>query len=149
MTIFLDTNVVLDWLLDRNDTFADEATSLFLAAEEKRITIYISAGSVYTVAYVLYRAGRRGQKLRDALVSFLNLIQVAEANKNTFLAASHLMAIKDLEDGFQYQAAQENPAIEYFVTGNIKDFRLADQSRLPVVTPAEMVKTIQVRNIVT
>ena len=44
MTIFMDTNVVLDWLLDREDTFADEATSLFLAAEENRLTIYISAG---------------------------------------------------------------------------------------------------------
>ncbi len=139
MTIFLDTNVVLDWLLDRVDTYADEATSLFLAAEEKRVTIYISAGSVYTVAYVLHRAGKRGQKLRDALLSFLNLVEVAGADKNTFVAASQLMTITDLEDGFQYQTALGNRAIQYFVTGNIKDFRLADQTRLPVVTPAEMV----------
>lgn len=142
MTLFLDTNVVLDWLLDRTDTFADEATSLLLAAEENRITLYVSAGSVYTVAYVLHRAGKRGQKLRDALVSFLNLVQVAGADKNTFLTASQLMTITDLEDGFQYQTALGNPAIEYFVTGNIKDFRLADQQRLPVVTPAEMVKLL-------
>ncbi|GAB3695402.1 PIN domain-containing protein [Spirosoma flavus] len=139
MTIFLDTNVVLDWLLDRNDTFADEATTLFLAAEEKRITIYISAGSVYTVAYVLHRSGKKGQKLRDALVSFLNLVQVASANKNTFLAASQLLTITDLEDGFQYQTALGNQSIQYFVTGNIKDFRSTDQSQLPVVTPNEMV----------
>jgi predicted nucleic acid-binding protein len=139
MTIFLDTNVILDWLLDREDTYADEATHLFLAAEENRVTIYISAGSVYTVAYVLHRAGKRGQKQRDALGSFLNLVQVAGADKNTFVAANRLMTITDLEDGFQYQTALGNPAIQYFVTGNTKDFRLADQSKLPVVNPAEMV----------
>ncbi|MGF7216961.1 putative nucleic acid-binding protein [Spirosoma lacussanchae] len=138
MTIFADTNVILDWLLDREDTFADEATRLFLAAEENRLTIYISAGSVYTVSYVLHRAGKRGQKQRDALLSFLALVQVAGADKNTFATASQLMTITDLEDGFQYQTALDNRAIQYFVTGNTKDFRLADQSQLPVVTPAEM-----------
>lgn len=139
MTIFMDTNVILDWLLDREDTFAEEATSLFLAAEENRVTIYISSGSVYTVAYVLHRAGKRGQKQRDALLSFLSLVQVAGADKNTFVSASQLMTITDLEDGFQYQTALGNSAIQYFVTANIKDFRLADQSQLPVVTPVEMV----------
>lgn len=144
MTIFMDTNVILDWLLDREDTFADEATSLFLAAEEKRVTIYISAGSVYTVAYVLHRAGKRGQKQRDALLSFLNLVQVAGADKNTFVSASQLMTISDLEDGFQYQTALGNRTIQYFVTANTKDFRLADQSQLPVITPAEMVNLLPV-----
>ena len=139
MTIFVDTNVVLDWLLDRTDTYADEATALFLAAEGNRLTIYISAGSIYTVAYVLHRAGKRGQKQRDALLSFLNLVQVVGADKNTFVSASQLMTSTDLEDGFQYQTALHNPAIQYFVTGNVKDFRLADQSRLPVITPADMV----------
>ncbi|WP_375447555.1 type II toxin-antitoxin system VapC family toxin [uncultured Fibrella sp.] len=142
MIIFLDTNVILDWLLDREDTFADEATSLFLAAEENRLTIYISAGSVYMVAYVLHRAGKRGQTQRDALLGFLNLVQVAGADKNTFVAASQLMTITDLEDGFQYQTALGNKAIQYFVTGNTKDFRLADQSQLPVLTPADMVRQL-------
>ncbi len=139
MTIFVDTNVILDWLLDRVDTFAEEATSLFLAAEEKRITLYISGGSVYTVVYILHRAGKRGQKLRDALGNFLNLVQIVGSDKNTFVSANQLMTITDLEDGFQYQTALGNSAIQYFVTGNVKDFRLTDQSQLPVVTPAEMV----------
>ncbi len=142
MTIFIDTNVVLDWLLDRTDTYADEATSLFLAAEENRLTIYISSGCIYTVAYVLHKTGKRGQKLRDALASFLNLVHVAGADRQTFMAATQLITITDLEDGFQYQTALGIDAIQYFVTGNIKDFRLADQSRLPVVTPAEMIRFI-------
>lgn len=143
MTLFLDTNVLLDWLLDRTDTYADDATSLFLAAEAGQVTIYISSGSVYTVAYVLHRSGKREQKLRDALASFLTLVEVVGADKHTFLAASQLMTITDLEDGFQYQTALENRAIQYFVTGNTKDFRQTDQSQLPVVTPTEMVARLQ------
>jgi predicted nucleic acid-binding protein len=142
MTIFVDTNVVLDWLLDRTDTYADEATDLFLAAEENQLTIYISSGCVYTIAYVLHKTGKRGQKLRDALNSFLALVNVAGADRETFIAASHLTAITDLEDGFQYQTALGTSAIQYFVTGNIKDFRSTDQNRLPVVTPTEMVRLL-------
>ena len=122
MTIFLDTNVVLDWLLNREDTFAQEATDLFLAAEQSRITIYISAGSLYTVAYVLHRAGKRGQALRNALSSFLTLVEVAIADKDTFARANQRTDISDLEDAFQYQIALSNPVIQYVVTGNTKDF---------------------------
>ncbi|GAB3758812.1 type II toxin-antitoxin system VapC family toxin [Spirosoma pomorum] len=142
MTIFIAANVVLDWLLDRTDTYADEATDLFLAAEENRITIYISSGCTYTIAYVLHKTGKRGQKLRDALISFLTLINVAGANRDTFTNASDLTAITDLKDGFQYQTALGTSAIRYFVTGNIKDFRSAYQTRLPVVTPTEMVRLL-------
>ena len=142
MTIFLDTNVILDWLLNREDTFAQEATDLFLAAEQSRITIYISSGSLYTVAYVLHRAGKRGQALRNALSSFLALVEVAIADKDTFARANQQTDISDLEDAFQYQIALSNPVIQYVVTGNTKDFRLTDQSRLPVITPAEMIKLL-------
>ena len=139
MIFFLDTNVVLDWLLDREDTYADEATTLFRAAEENRITIYISAGSVYTVAYVLYKAGKRGSKLRDALDAFLKLVQIAVTDKNTLLVANQLTVIADQEDCFQYQTALNNGTIQYFVTGNIKDFRLVNQPLMRIINPAEAV----------
>lgn len=142
MTIFLDTNVILDWLLDREDTYAEDATNLFLAAEENRLTIHISAGSVYTVAYVLHKAGKRGKKLREALASFLNLVQIAITDRNTFVAANQLLEIEDLEDGFQYQTASEVADIQYFVTGNIKDFQKLDKNQLPVITPSEAVKKL-------
>lgn len=142
MTVFLNTNIVLDWLLDREDTYAQETTDLFVAAEEGRIAICVAAGSIYTVAYVLHRAGKRGQALRTALSSFLALVDVAIADKITFVKTSQLTDISDLEDAFQYRTALNNPLIQYMVTGNIKDFRLTDQSRLPAVTPTEMVKLL-------
>ncbi len=56
-----------------------------------------------------------------------------------FLSASQLMASSDLEDAFQYQTALVSGLVAYFVTGNIKDFRLVDQIRLPIITPTDMV----------
>lgn len=44
MKIFLDTNVLLDWILDRQDTFADEATAIIELAEKGNIEAHISAG---------------------------------------------------------------------------------------------------------
>ncbi|GAA4407979.1 hypothetical protein GCM10023187_29240 [Nibrella viscosa] len=143
MTLFLDTNVVLAWLLDRQDTYSEEATTVFLAAEQKRVTLYVSAGSVYTVAYVLHKSGRRSLALRNDLQAFLSLVEVAPADKQTFIAACWLGDMKDLEDAFQYQTALKQTGIDYFVTGNIRDFIANQHPELPVLTPAEMVQKLK------
>lgn len=54
------------------------------------------------------------------------------------------MTISDPEDGFQYRTVLDNSAIQYFVTGNIKDFKLVDQSQLPVIAPAKIVGLLPV-----
>ena len=140
MTIFLDTTILLDWILDRQDTFADEATEIMLAAEQQKILVYISPGSLYTVVYVLHRSGKRGQILRDYLNRFLSIIEIAAAPRQTFMDACKLAEISDLEDSFQYQIALGVANCQYFVTGNIKDFKRLTSPLIPVVSPAEMVQ---------
>jgi len=52
--VFLDTNVILDHALGR--AFADEAEKLLILSEQDKINCYISAGALYTLAYVLEKA---------------------------------------------------------------------------------------------
>jgi len=137
MKVFLDTNVLLDWLLDRQDTFADEATAIVEAAEKGLIEAYISAGSVYTVAYVLEKSGKNGEKLRSAMKGVLSLLKVQETDTRPYLLACQ-RPMKDLEDAFQYEIALHGPKLDYFVTANLKDFATQNQEKLPVVTPAQM-----------
>lgn len=142
MKIFLDTNVLLDWLLDRQDTFGNEATAIIEAAENNLIEAYISAGTVYTVAYVLEKSGKKGEALRSAMTRLLNLLKVKATDTQPYLAAC-LRNMKDLEDAFQYEIALYGLKMDYFVTANLKDFATQDQKELPVVTPAQMLDYIR------
>ena len=142
MKIFLDTNVLLDWLLDRQDTFANEATAIIEAAENNLIEAYISAGTVYTIAYVLEKSGKKGEALRSAMTRLLNLLNVKATDTQPYLAAC-LRNMKDLEDAFQYEIALYGLKMDYFVTANLKDFATQDQKELPVVTPAQMLDYIR------
>ena len=99
MKVFLDTNVLLDWLLDRQDTFADDATTIIEASEKDMIEAYVSAGSIYTIAYVLEKSGKRGEKLRLAMTRVLNLLKVRETDTRPYLLACQ-SPMKDLEDAF-------------------------------------------------
>ena len=138
MKVFLDTNVLLDWVLDRRDTFSEEATKIIQAAENNLIEAYISAGSVYTIAYVLEKSGKKGQVLRDILLQIFNILNIKEVDNTPFINACK-RDMRDLEDAFQYEIALYSNKIDYFVTANIKDFITQDTANLPVITPSQMV----------
>jgi len=139
MNIFLDTNVLLDWLLDRQDTFADEATAIIDAAEKKKIGAYVSAGSLYTTAYVLEKSGRKGNDLRTAMQKVLGVLNVIKADNTPYQKACE-RDMKDLEDAFQYEVALHGGRLNYFVTANLRDFATQNTDSLPVITPAQMLK---------
>lgn len=140
MILFMDTNVLLDWLLDRKDTYADEATQLIEFSEKGKVKLIISSGSLYTITYVLEKSGKKGVVLRNTLKQILALLEVCSSSTNTYINACNL-SIKDLEDAYQYQIASENSAM-YFVTGNIKDFLIHTQATLPVLTPDQMLQIL-------
>ena len=142
MTIFLDTNVILDWILDRKDTYAEEATRLFEASENNKITLYVSSGSIYTLVYVLYKSGKRGVELQKSIADFLEFVEIEPTHKKSFVEASKGSYFKDMEDTFQYHTALQNTKISYFVTGNLKDFKDLQILLLPVVTPLEMINIL-------
>ncbi|HEV7347904.1 PIN domain-containing protein [Telluribacter sp.] len=141
MKVFLDTNVLLDWLLDRQDAFADEATSLIEAAESGTIEAFISSGSVYTLAYVLEKSGLKGARLRTTMQQIFRVLHIVETNNAPYQKAC-LGNMKDLEDAFQYEVALHRKDLSYFVTGNLKDFAVQNTDLLPVVTPIQMIKFI-------
>lgn len=102
MNIFLDTNTLLDWLLDRQDTFAYEATVIIDAADKGKIGAYVSAGSLYTVAYLLEKNGRKGDDLRRAIRKVLGILKIIEAG-STFNSCS-------ISSNYPYRNASSNPS---------------------------------------
>ena len=132
-TIFLDTNVIIDFLADR-EPYADEAALIFQHSLSGNLSIYVSALSFNNIYYILRR-----QYSHKECIKMLNTL----SEWTNILDASKVMVIKsmqsnfnDFEDAMQYFTALSHSEIECIVTRNTKDFK---KSKLPVMTPREIV----------
>lgn len=131
--IFLDTNVVIDFLADRRP-FSIDAAQLFDLAIEEKIRIYISAVSYNNIYYILRRSltSNATIKLLDELADITEIADVT----NEVIRNSLKTDFKDYEDAIQYYCALNIPEIELIVTRNTKDFK---KSTIAVLTPAEAI----------
>jgi len=130
--VFLDTNVILDHALDR--AFVDEAEKIFAMAEEGEISCYMSTGSVYTLAYILEKATKDIDIVREKLLLYLTFITPVSNLPFYIEQAICDKAFDDIEDAFQYYTALQ-AGCDFFITANIKDFKKGEQKKLPVLTP--------------
>ena len=130
--LFIDTNVILDHALNR--VFANEAETIFSMSEQNKLICYVSAGSIYTLAYVLEKALKDVNLVREKLLLYLTLITPISNLPYYFEQAIHDKAFDDIEDAFQYYTALQVNC-DFFVTANIKDFKKGEITKLPVLKP--------------
>lgn len=133
MTVFFDTNVLLDHALLRQDTYASEAIQLLEWCEQGELMGLVSTGSWYSLTYVLRKRWGNTDELREKLTAYLLLLQVISTDSGVLREALSEPR-RDLEDAYQYFTALRYGAA-YFITANIKDFLPLEQAALPVVTP--------------
>jgi predicted nucleic acid-binding protein len=116
--VLVDTNVVLDVLLDRRP-FAEAATQVFALVEESRIEGFLCATTVTTVDYLLGQA-LPPREARAALQRLLGLFEIAPVNRPVLEQALR-SDIADYEDAVIEQAARLISA-DAIVTRNLTDF---------------------------
>jgi predicted nucleic acid-binding protein len=132
--IWLDTNVVLDVIFER-DGFVEEASELFLLHEAAEVEIIISTLSLANIAYVVKK---RSKDLFLVIAGLLKWITVVNLERAHFEKNVN-SAFRDFEDGLQYFSAADVARIEAIITRNTKDFK----SLIPVFTLAQFLKTIE------
>lgn len=138
MRVLVDTNVVLDVLLDR-PPFAAAAARIFGLVEESRIEGFLCATTVTTVDYLLGQALPR-DAARDALHRLLDLFEIAPVNRPVLEQALR-SRIVDFEDAVLEQAGRL-VAVDAITTRNISDFA---KSTVPVFEPTELLAAIDAR----
>lgn len=144
MIIFCDTNVVVDLLEDRDNA---EAVQRILETAGEGNEFYISAGSFFTLAFLLERFFKQkgfhqpdvSDLSRKALRGVLRIFQIANIERTDFEASLDDLCFNDIEDSCQYQAALACGA-DILLTINYKDFKQADQADIHIVTPADFVE---------
>ncbi|MCQ2257936.1 MAG: PIN domain-containing protein [Bacteroidaceae bacterium] len=142
MKIFLDTNVVMDYLASRGDV--ESVSKIFNQIENGVHSASISIGSFYTITYLTeiflkskgLEKSERIKMLRATLESLLVYINVAGHTKAQLLKGVKDIEFQDIEDSYQYQAAL-TAECECLITSNIKDFSELENPLIDIVLPKE------------
>lgn len=129
MKVFLDTNILLDFGLDREK--ADFAVGILQLGKERLIELYASYLSYANIGYVLRH---HPTPERYELVRLMRQpVTVLPCNAAQLdVALNH--PVKDFEDMLQYQCALA-AGCDVVVTNNKKDFH--EFCRLPFLTSEE------------
>ncbi len=118
----VDTNIVIDLLLDRED--ADAACAVLDGAERGDYELFLCSLSFTNIYYSLRKYLTHEERI-SALVQLRDVIHVAFVDGNVIDAALR-SGWNDFEDAVQYYTALSVPEICGIITRNKKDFRYSN-----------------------
>ncbi len=130
--LFLDTNIVLDFLLSRTGELP-EIEMLINLSNEKKLDCYISESVIATTIYFLQKVKMPAAEM---MREFCTACRVLPFNIAVLHKDFH--TFKDAEDGLLYFLALYHKA-DYFITRNKPDFKKAT-SELPVFTAKQFLQ---------
>lgn len=131
MKVFLDTNVVIDYLAKRQP-FAEDANRMIMLCCQREVELCISALSFTTIYYVLRK--QYGHKRLLTLLSEIYHLLTVCAVDGQIMQHALLSEFTDFEDAVQCYTAKACNA-DVIVTRNLKDF---SHSPLITRTPTEI-----------
>lgn len=130
MKLLIDTNVILDLVLNR--TNAATSASLFRKISIAKDSAYITASSVTDLFYIIRKETHNinlSYSIMEKILKIVSVITVTESDICTAL----MLKWNDFEDCVQYAAARRN-GIDYIITNNTKDFK---NSVIPAIIPKD------------
>ncbi len=136
MKLFLDTNVMLDFLGER-ERFYLSAAKIATLADKRKLKIIVSALSFATVSYFLTKYEGL-KKTKDKLRKFKIISGICELDELIIEKALN-SGFPDFEDSLQYFSALRTEC-DIIITRNGKDFK---KSQIPVMTPDEFLNSIK------
>jgi predicted nucleic acid-binding protein len=135
MRVLLDTNIILDHLLER-EPFADEANRLINAIELKQIQGYMTATTCTDIFYISRK--KQGSALvKQALSELLRLLEVCTVDRK-IIEIALTSNISDLEDAVQLACAM-NENLDAIITRDLQGFV---NSPITILSPGEVLASL-------
>lgn len=130
MRVLLDTNVVLDLILER-EPFVIEAATLWELHQYNALDAYISPITVINVFYITRKLKGR-ETAHQATTKLLQGLLICPTDAQV-LEQALALSFKDYEDAVQHTAAML-AGMEALITRNPSDFQAAT---IPIYTPTD------------
>jgi predicted nucleic acid-binding protein len=134
MKVLIDTNVALDYMLQRKDY--PDAKTIFIMAEKNFICGFISASAITDIFYIA-KSTLGKQPTKESLKKLLQVFRPATVTDAHIYQALNL-SWDDFEDSVQYVVGDSFNA-DYIVTRNTQDYSL---SAIPAIMPDQFIKQI-------
>lgn len=134
MRVLLDTNVVLDFLLDR-EPFADAAAQVWEVHRHGKIAAYVSAITPVNIFYIA-RKLKGADLARQEVAGLLNECQVASIDASVLRAAA--LPLKDYEDAVQLTSALYS-RLDAIVTRDPNDYT---SDSLAILSPPDLLAAL-------
>ena len=136
MKVLVDTNVLLDFLLER-EPFKKDAEELFAAIDSGQIIGYVTATTLTDIFYIARKHTRSLELAREAVFSILEIMTISPVNRNV-LEAAFASGLTDFEDAVQiYSAIAQN--LDAIITRDAKGFV---SSTIPIYSVRELLKRL-------
>lgn len=137
MKVFVDTNIFIDILQDR-EPFVKASSLIYKLCENNLIDGYIAPITINNIHYIC-RKTSHDRLIKKFLFDIAIYFDIANMNEETIKKANYLK-INDYEDSLQYAMAIQS-GCEYFVTRKIKDFKHVEH--IEVLTPLDFVEKFE------
>lgn len=134
--IFLDTNVVID-LLGEREPFYESAAKIATLADKGKIQIFVSALTYSTTFYLLARFENK-ESVKEKIRKFKVITETSDLT-DKIIDKGLASKFSDFEDSLQYYCAVKTDC-NIIITRNGKDFKESD---IPVLTPDEYLSSIK------
>lgn len=136
MVILVDTNILLNYLTNRQDEYLEQSIQIVEMCARGLFIGYVAFHTLSTLWYVLRKRSQeeRRQNLRD----ICEIFSVAAASKSEIIDAINRDFFADFEDCLQDKCAKKVGA-DYIITCNTKDF---ENSEVQAVNPKEFMDRI-------
>ncbi len=133
--LFLDTNVVLD-LLGEREPFYASAAKIATLADKGNVNLIVSALSYSTIFYLLSKF-EDSEAVKEKLRKFKVIVETSDLT-DRIINKGLSSKFTDFEDALQYHCAIKLDC-NILITRNEKDFKGSD---IPVMTPDEYLKSL-------
>lgn len=136
MRVLIDTNVILDFFLER-EPFRTDAEALFQAIQSKQVRGYVTATTVTDIFYIARRQTRSIERARQAVSETLAVMQICLVNR-PILEQAFASPLTDFEDAVQLACAIANN-LDAIITRDTEGFAGAI---LPILSVGELLERL-------
>ncbi|MDR2716717.1 MAG: PIN domain-containing protein [Treponema sp.] len=140
MTVLIDTNVILDVLL-RREQFLEKSSLVMLLSEKNIIDGYVTASAITDIFFITNATYKNKQKSMGLLKDLLKTINIATVTGEEIYRAINLNW-NDFEDAVQYSAGERIQA-DYIVTRDVRGYA---NNTIPALQPADFLTIIDERS---